>query len=212
MSTKSISGRTPKRISKSIHKRPSNNLRKVRRERRERLRSMTVSLLRDGSIGTTHRRAEEIKRATEPLISLARRDSVARRRIAYRKLRIKQAVGMRFEEIGPKSKRVSGVFVSPSQALNQVLLQSLPAHLELELTDGAMEESRTTHEMRSNLIGIVDAVHGKSRHSRNLKDSLFMASEEFVVDLFEKYEALSAQSGELHSLLENLSESKSRTS
>lgn len=70
--------------------------------RRAMFRNMAASLFRHEIIKTTLPRAKELRRVAEPLITLAKSDSVAHRRQAFNRLRDKEAVGKLFEELGPR--------------------------------------------------------------------------------------------------------------
>jgi large subunit ribosomal protein L17 len=66
------------------------------------LQNMAVSLVEHGIIKTTLPKAKELRRVIEPLITLAKVDSVANRRLAFDRTRSKSAVGILFNELGPK--------------------------------------------------------------------------------------------------------------
>lgn len=65
-------------------------------------RNMTASLVEHEAIKTTVPKAKELRRVIEPLITLAKTDSVANRRLAFSRLRNKEAVRKLFEELGPR--------------------------------------------------------------------------------------------------------------
>jgi len=65
-------------------------------------RNMTSSLVEHELIKTTLPKAKELRRYAEPLITLAKVDSVANRRLAFARLRDKAAVGKLFTELGPR--------------------------------------------------------------------------------------------------------------
>jgi large subunit ribosomal protein L17 len=65
-------------------------------------RNMAASLLEHEIIKTTVPKAKELRRVAEPLITLAKKDSVANRRLAFNRLRSKSVVGKLFAEIGPR--------------------------------------------------------------------------------------------------------------
>ena len=65
-------------------------------------KNMTVSLFEHELIKTTLPKAKELRRVAEPLITLAKRDSVANRRLAFSRLRDRAAVGKLFTELGPR--------------------------------------------------------------------------------------------------------------
>ena len=65
-------------------------------------RNMTASLVEHEIIRTTLAKAKELRSAAEPLITLAKNDSVANRRLAFSRTRNKATVGKLFEELGPR--------------------------------------------------------------------------------------------------------------
>lgn len=65
-------------------------------------RNMSASLVEHEAIKTTVPKAKELRRVIEPLITLAKEDSVANRRLAFSRLRNKEAVRKLFEELGPR--------------------------------------------------------------------------------------------------------------
>lgn len=65
-------------------------------------RNMAVSLFRHELIKTTLPKAKELRRKAEPLITLAKRDSVANRRLAFSRLRDRAIVSKLFTELGPR--------------------------------------------------------------------------------------------------------------
>ncbi|MER2491492.1 50S ribosomal protein L17 [Catenovulum sediminis] len=64
--------------------------------------NMASSLVRHEVIKTTLPKAKELRRVIEPLITLAKKDSVANRRLAFARTRDKEVVGKLFSEIGPR--------------------------------------------------------------------------------------------------------------
>jgi large subunit ribosomal protein L17 len=65
-------------------------------------RNMTASLVKHELIKTTLPKAKELRSYAEPIITLAKQDSVANRRLAFDRLRDKEVVGKLFSEIGPR--------------------------------------------------------------------------------------------------------------
>jgi large subunit ribosomal protein L17 len=65
-------------------------------------RNMTTSLLEHELIKTTLPKAKELRRYAEPLITLAKQDSVANRRLAFDRTRSKAIVGKLFTDLGPR--------------------------------------------------------------------------------------------------------------
>jgi len=65
-------------------------------------RNMANSLFQHEIIKTTVPKAKELRRVAEPLITIAKSDSVAHRRLAFDRLRDKETVGKLFDELGPR--------------------------------------------------------------------------------------------------------------
>lgn len=70
--------------------------------RKAMFKNMVVSLVEHELIKTTLPKAKELRRHAEPLITLAKKDSVANRRLAFDRLRDKAAIGKLFAELGPR--------------------------------------------------------------------------------------------------------------
>ncbi len=64
--------------------------------------NMAASLIKHELIRTTLPKAKELRRVAEPLITMSKVDGVANRRLAFARLRDKQAVGKLFVELGPR--------------------------------------------------------------------------------------------------------------
>lgn len=74
-------------------------------------KNMASSLFKHELIRTTLPKAKELRRVAEPLITLAKVDSVANRRLAFARLRDKQAVGKLFVELGPRYRERKGGYL-----------------------------------------------------------------------------------------------------
>ena len=74
-------------------------------------RNMAVSLVQHEVIKTTLAKAKELRRVAEPLITLAKTDSVARRRTAFARLRDRPSVTKLFNELGPRYKSRPGGYL-----------------------------------------------------------------------------------------------------
>jgi large subunit ribosomal protein L17 len=72
------------------------------------LRNMATSLLRHETIRTTVPKAKELRRVVEPLITLAKVDSLSKRRLAYARLRDVSIVEKLFVDLGPRFKARAG--------------------------------------------------------------------------------------------------------
>lgn len=74
-------------------------------------KNMMASLLRHELIKTTLPKAKELRRFIEPLITMAKEDSVHLRRVAFARLRDREMVTKLFEEIGPFYKKRPGGYL-----------------------------------------------------------------------------------------------------
>jgi large subunit ribosomal protein L17 len=74
-------------------------------------RNMAVSLVEHELIKTTLPKAKELRSYAEPLITLAKKDSVANRRLAFDRTRSKEAVGKLFGELGPRYQERPGGYI-----------------------------------------------------------------------------------------------------
>jgi large subunit ribosomal protein L17 len=74
-------------------------------------RNMAASLVHHDTIKTTVPKAKELRRVIEPLITLAKEDGVANRRLAFDRLRDKVAVGKLFTDLGPRFKARPGGYL-----------------------------------------------------------------------------------------------------
>lgn len=79
--------------------------------RRVMFRNMSASLIKHELIRTTLPKAKELRRVAEPLITLAKVDTLANRRLAFDRLRDRDAVGKLFKEIGPRSQARKGGYL-----------------------------------------------------------------------------------------------------
>ncbi|WP_089729707.1 50S ribosomal protein L17 [Candidatus Thiosymbion oneisti] len=84
------------------HRKAGRHLNRTSSHRNAMFRNMANSLFRHELIKTTLAKAKELRRVAEPLITLAKTDSVHKRRLAFARLRDKEAVGKLFVELGPR--------------------------------------------------------------------------------------------------------------
>ena len=84
------------------HRKSGRQLNRNSSHRKAMFKNMTVSLIEHEVIKTTVPKAKELKRVAEPLITLAKTDSVANRRLAFARTGSKSAVGKLFSELGPR--------------------------------------------------------------------------------------------------------------
>ncbi|MCB1827216.1 MAG: 50S ribosomal protein L17 [Coxiellaceae bacterium] len=93
------------------HRKSGKQLNRNSSHRKAMFRNMSASMLKHEMIKTTVVKAKELRRYLEPLITLAKEDSVANRRLAFARLRDKQAVGKLFTEIAPRHKDRPGGYL-----------------------------------------------------------------------------------------------------
>jgi large subunit ribosomal protein L17 len=79
--------------------------------RKAMFKNMTASLVEHELIKTTLPKAKELRRVAEPLITLAKKDSVANRRLAFARIRDKDAVRKLFDELGPRYEARPGGYI-----------------------------------------------------------------------------------------------------
>ena len=84
------------------HHKSGRKLNRTSSHRSAMFRNMAVSLFRHEEIQTTLPKAKELRRVAEPLITMAKHPSLARRRLAFARLRDPQAVAKLFDELGPR--------------------------------------------------------------------------------------------------------------
>ena len=84
------------------HRKVGRQLGRNSSHRKAMFRNMACSLFEHEVIKTTLPKAKELKRVAEPLITLAKNDSVANRRLAFARTGSKETVGKLFAELGPR--------------------------------------------------------------------------------------------------------------
>ncbi|MGH8191837.1 MAG: 50S ribosomal protein L17 [Rhodanobacteraceae bacterium] len=94
-------------------------------------KNMTASLIKHELIRTTLPKAKDLRRVAEPLITLAKVDGVANRRLAFARLRDKQAVGKLFVELGPRYRERAGGYLRIIKCGNRVGDNAPMAYVEL---------------------------------------------------------------------------------
>ena len=93
------------------HRKSGRRLGRSSSHRKAMFRNMATSMLKHETIKTTLPKAKELRRVVEPLITLAKEDSVANRRLAFDRLRDKEAVGKLFSDLGPRFKDRPGGYL-----------------------------------------------------------------------------------------------------
>lgn len=93
------------------HRHSGRQLNRNSSHRKAMFRNMTASLVEHEIIKTTVIKAKELRMVAEPLITLAKNDSVANRRLAFARLRSKEAVGKLFTDLGPRYQGRPGGYI-----------------------------------------------------------------------------------------------------
>lgn len=93
------------------HRKSGRQLNRNSSHRQAMFQNMAVSLFEHELIKTTLPKAKELRRVAEPLITLAKEDSVANRRLAFARTRSKAAVGKLFNELGPRYQNRAGGYL-----------------------------------------------------------------------------------------------------
>lgn len=121
------------------HKKSGRKLGRNSSHRKAMFRNMATSLVRHETIKTTLPKAKELRRVVEPLITLAKVDGVANRRLAFDRLRDKEAVGKLFSDLGPRFKTRPGGYLRilkmgprPGDSAPMALVQLVDGPVEVE--------------------------------------------------------------------------------
>ncbi len=90
------------------HRKGLRKLNRTSAHRTAMFRNMSVSLIEHEAIKTTLPKAKELRRVIEPLITLAKNPTVANRRLAFARLRDRDAVTKLFNDLGPRFQERNG--------------------------------------------------------------------------------------------------------
>lgn len=93
------------------HRKSGRHLNRTSSHRKAMFQNMAVSLFANELIRTTLPKAKELRRVAEPLITLAKEDTVANRRLAFDRTRSKEAVGKLFNDLGKRYSDRPGGYV-----------------------------------------------------------------------------------------------------
>ncbi|MFT7490649.1 MAG: large subunit ribosomal protein L17 [Pseudohongiellaceae bacterium] len=93
------------------HRQSGRQLNRNSSHRKAMFKNMSISLVEHELIKTTVPKAKELRRHFEPLITLAKTDSVANRRLAFSRLNSKEAVGKLFNDLGPRYETRPGGYI-----------------------------------------------------------------------------------------------------
>jgi len=126
------------------HRNAGRQLNRNSSHRKAMFRNMAVSLIEHEVIKTTLPKAKELRRVAEPLITMAKQDSVAKRRLAFSRLRDKAAVGKLFTDLGPRFEARPGGYVRILKCGYRAGDKAPMAYVEL--LDRPVEEVEETEE------------------------------------------------------------------
>jgi len=93
------------------HRKTGRQLNRNSSHRSAMFQNMTVSLLRNETIKTTLPKAKELRRIAEPFITMAKSDSVHKRRVVFNRLRDRDMVAKLFNDLGPHYKERPGGYL-----------------------------------------------------------------------------------------------------
>ena len=125
------------------HRKSGRHLGRTSAHRKAMYRNMAASLIEHEVIKTTLPKAKELRRVAEPLITLAKEDTVAHRRLAFSRLRSQAAVGKLFTELGPRYQERAGGYTRILKAGHRAGDSAPVAYIELvgrELAEDDMDE------------------------------------------------------------------------
>ena len=137
---------------------------------------MATSLLRHETIRTTVPKAKELRRVVEPLITLAKVDSAAKRRLAFSRLRDVAVVEKLFDDLGPRFKARAGGYTrilkmeprpgdSADMALMQ-LVESLATAAEKPADADKGKRARKSKKSADSASSATDAAAPKRRKAK----------------------------------------------
>jgi large subunit ribosomal protein L17 len=135
------------------HRKSGRQLNRNSSHRSAMFRNMAGSLIEHEVIKTTLPKAKELRRVVEPLITLAKEDTVANRRLAFSRTRSKETVGKLFSELGPRFKERPGGYTRILKCGYRAGDAAPMAYIELvgrvmadELDDEELEEAVEAEE------------------------------------------------------------------
>jgi large subunit ribosomal protein L17 len=145
------------------------------------MRNMSVSLLRHETIRTTIPKAKELRRVVEPLITLAKKDDEANRRLAFSRLRDNEVVEKLFTDLGPRFKarpggytRILRMLPRPGDNAEMALMQLVdrPAAAGAVQADeeaGAKKKSRAKKKTEKTEAAADEAAEAAPKRTRKKK-------------------------------------------
>lgn len=113
------------------HRKSGRQLNRKSSHRKADFKNMSCSLFKHELIKTTLPKAKELRGFAEPLITLAKEDSVAKRRIAFARLRDRAIVTKLFNELGPRYKGRPGGYLRILKCGHRTGDAAIMAYVEL---------------------------------------------------------------------------------
>jgi large subunit ribosomal protein L17 len=120
------------------------------------LRNLSVSLLRHETIRTTLPKAKELRRVVEPLITLAKSDGEANRRVAFSRLRDAEVVEKLFADLGPRFRarpggytRILRMVARPGDSAPMALMQLVEAPAPVAAEEPTEDKKKRTRRAKS---------------------------------------------------------------
>jgi large subunit ribosomal protein L17 len=120
------------------------------------MRNLSVSLLRHETIRTTLPKAKELRRVVEPLITLAKSDGEANRRVAFSRLRDAEVVEKLFADLGPRFKarpggytRILRMLPRPGDSAPMALMQLVEGAAPVAEEEPAGEKKKRTRRTQT---------------------------------------------------------------
>lgn len=131
------------------HRQSGRQLNRNSSHRKAMFRNMSISLVEHELIRTTLPKAKELRRVIEPLITLAKKDSVANRRLAFSRVNCKSTVGKLFNDLGPRYEARPGGYIRILKCGHRTGDKAPMAYVELVdrvIIESTTEESATETE------------------------------------------------------------------
>ncbi|MBT3529515.1 MAG: 50S ribosomal protein L17 [Gammaproteobacteria bacterium] len=126
------------------HRQSGRQLNRNSSHRKAMFRNMATSLVEHEIIKTTLIKAKELRAVAEPLITLAKTDSVANRRLAFSRTRSKATVGKLFTELGPRYANRPGGYIRILKCGERAGDRAIMAYVEL--VDRPIADSESIEE------------------------------------------------------------------
>jgi large subunit ribosomal protein L17 len=141
------------------------------------MRNMATSLLRHETIRTTVPKAKELRRVVEPLITLAKIDSLGKRRLAFSRLRDVAVVEKLFADLGPRFKARAGGYTRilkmeprPGDSADMALMQLVDAAATTaEKAEDPAKSGKAPRKSKKKAAGDGDAAAAEAAPKRRKK-------------------------------------------